>query len=95
MIGDAARVIAPLAGDGIGMAFQSAKIASKIIAQYFNEKKGNMIEENYNRDWNKQFYRRIKSAGIIQNLMLKGYIEKIPVSVTRVLIPLSIKATSN
>jgi flavin-dependent dehydrogenase len=95
MIGDAARVIAPLAGDGIGMAFQSAKIASKIIAQYFNEKKGNMIEENYNRDWNKQFYRRIKSAGIIQNLMLKGYIEKIPVSVTRVLIPLSIKATRN
>ena len=79
MIGDAARVIAPLAGDGIGMAFQSAKIASKIITRYFNEKKGNMIEENYNRDWNKQFYRRIKSAGIIQKLMIKGYIEKIPV----------------
>ncbi len=33
MIGDAARVISPLAGDGIGMAMESAKLLYEIISE--------------------------------------------------------------
>jgi flavin-dependent dehydrogenase len=40
MIGDSARVISPLAGDGIGMAMESAKILSEIISK-------NTIDESH------------------------------------------------
>jgi flavin-dependent dehydrogenase len=35
MIGDSARVISPLAGNGIGMVMESAKILSEIISKNF------------------------------------------------------------
>ncbi|MEO8233548.1 MAG: FAD-dependent oxidoreductase, partial [Ignavibacteriota bacterium] len=34
MVGDAARVISPLAGDGIGMAMESAKLLYEIMSKY-------------------------------------------------------------
>lgn len=72
MIGDSAGVIAPLAGDGIGIAIESGKL----IADLFSKKrKENSSDETlytlYNSKWNKSFLKRIKTAKIIQSLILK------------------------
>ena len=84
MIGDAAQVIAPLAGDGISMAMDSAKL----LANLFNDKKQKDISDNdlyemYNREWQKSFERRLKTALFIQNLLFKKIGRKISLSSLR------------
>jgi len=73
MIGDAAGFIAPLAGDGIGMAFQSAKLISSLLAEYKRGKyKRKELEKEYILKWNELFRRRTRTALIIQNLVLNN-----------------------
>jgi menaquinone-9 beta-reductase len=84
MIGDAAQVIAPLAGDGISMAMDSAKL----LANLFNDKKQKNISDNdlcemYNGEWQKSFERRLKTALFIQNLLFKKIGRKISLSSLR------------
>ena len=84
MIGDAAQVIAPLAGDGISMAMDSAKL----LANLFNDKKQKNISDNdlcemYNREWQKSFERRLKTALFIQNVLFKKIGRKISLSSLR------------
>lgn len=72
MIGDAAQVIAPLAGDGISMAMDSAKL----LGNLFNDKKQiNISDDNlcelYNREWQKHFDRRLRTALFVQNILFK------------------------
>ena len=75
MVGDASGMIAPLSGDGIGMAFESAKIISKIL---FEENKyridSNISRRRYITEWKKLFNRRIITARILQNIILKSYL---------------------
>ncbi len=95
MVGDAAKIIAPLAGDGIGMAFQSAKIASDIIREA-NEDQHDIlqIEQNYNAKWKKHFLIRTSAARIVQNILLKkSFMNLIPAPLIRSSIPLLINAT--
>jgi flavin-dependent dehydrogenase len=97
MIGDAAKVIAPLAGDGIGMAFQSAKIAAGIIIKY-NKEVINFteIEQIYKSKWKQQFAKRTRVARIVQSIILqKKYLNLIPEGVIQRLIPSLISATRN
>jgi len=72
MIGDAAGVIAPLAGDGIGIAMQSAKILSGILV---NAKRKGLslldVEQRYKREWQKLFTKRIVIASTIQKIILQ------------------------
>jgi menaquinone-9 beta-reductase len=95
MIGDAAKVIAPLAGDGIGMAFQSAEMISEIIINYRSkdlnpEKIGNI----YKSKWREKFIRRTKIALLVQNILLQNYIlNKIPDFAVKKLLPVIISAT--
>jgi flavin-dependent dehydrogenase len=69
-IGDAAGVIAPLVGDGIGMAVQSASLVSRILI------KDNLMKETagneYKKEWPKMFIRRIRIAGFIQKSVLNN-----------------------
>ena len=97
MIGDAAGVIAPLAGDGIGMAFQSAQIAAGIIINYKDSKNYySIIEQIYKTKWNDQFRNRTTVAYFIQKIMLQNMILKIlPAQIIRSLIPTVISATRN
>jgi flavin-dependent dehydrogenase len=81
MIGDAAGMIAPLAGDGIGMAMESAKLASFIIIESIKTKTRENILSEYQLSWEKQFHKRIRNAGIIQNLLLTKYRRKLLLSV--------------
>ncbi len=95
MIGDAAKIIAPLAGDGIGMAFQSAKIAADIIREAIeNQQNFSWIEQAYNEKWKKQFLQRTSTARLVQNFILKkSFLNLIPDSLIRLSIPVLINAT--
>ncbi len=70
MIGDAAKVIAPLVGDGIGCAVQSAKLLSEVINE---KKKKNLTKtlagEIYKNEWHKLFNKRFLMANIIQHII--------------------------
>lgn len=97
MIGDAAGVIAPLAGDGIGIAMESGKL----IAGLFDQKRKENFSDaklkfQFVKKWNKLFSKRMKTAMHIQNFILNdskrnaafliaGYLPK--------LLPYLIKAT--
>jgi flavin-dependent dehydrogenase len=78
MIGDAAGVISPFAGDGIGMAFESAKLAAEILyRQKRKEKNFSNALIAYEKNWQKIFGRRIVFSGILQNFLLKSGFKKI------------------
>jgi len=84
MLGDAARVIAPLVGDGIGMALQSAKL----IANIFEKIKKNKISlsesyEFYHIRWNELFAKRIRTAALIQKLILMNYSRNLSIQLTK------------
>jgi len=97
MIGDAAGVIAPLAGDGIGMAFQSAKLISSLLSDYKKGKySGYQLEKTYVMEWNKLFLRRIRFALFVQNLVLRRFTNKISYSFSKIfpsIMPVLIKVT--
>ena len=95
MIGDAARIIAPLAGDGIGMAFQSAQIAADVIKEA-SEKNMNSesIKKIYTVKWNQLFSRRVFTARFIQNIILRNsFINIIPAPLINFFVPVLIGAT--
>ena len=97
MIGDAAAVIAPLAGDGIGMAFQSAKLISSLLSDYKKGKySGDQLEKTYVMEWNKLFLRRIRFALFVQHLVLKRVTNNISYSFSSIfpsIMPVLIRAT--
>ncbi len=71
MAGDAAGVIAPLTGDGVGMAVQSAKLISSLLAEQKNKKYTRKeLEDIYLSEWNKLFLNRIRIAIFIQKLII-------------------------
>lgn len=76
MVGDSARVIAPLTGDGIGMAMQSAILAAEIIS---NVSKGRLsfskAGEMYNSEWKRLFNLRLKTAASIQHIILSHLLD--------------------
>jgi menaquinone-9 beta-reductase len=99
MIGDAAGVIAPLAGDGIGIAMESGKL----LAELFNKKRKESLSNQrtfdlYEEEWNKLFLKRMKTAKIIQNIILNNFGRKIGLGMVKIfpsLLPYLIKSTRN
>jgi flavin-dependent dehydrogenase len=70
MIGDAAQVIAPLAGDGIGMAMESAQILSLVMEEaYKKEQSAESLSQIYRDLWNSSFQKRISFAKKIQQIL--------------------------
>jgi flavin-dependent dehydrogenase len=77
MVGDSARVIAPLAGDGIGMAMESAKILYQVLLNYkLVEYELPQIYLDYKRQYEKSFSRRLAAARIIQAIILNKKFRK-------------------
>lgn len=72
MIGDSAGVIAPLTGEGISMALQSGKLIAQIL---IDQKQKNLNEEVtrkvFIKNWKRLFARRIFTAKIIQEMLLR------------------------
>ncbi|MDE3058121.1 MAG: NAD(P)/FAD-dependent oxidoreductase [Bacteroidota bacterium] len=74
MIGDAAHVIAPLAGDGIGMAMQSAKMISTVLDQSRrNSLSEEATEKLYSTMWKLYFQRRLRFALMIQHALFSRW----------------------
>lgn len=85
MIGDAAQVIAPLSGDGISMAMDSAKL----LANLFRDKKQKNISDfdlckMYDSEWQKKFNGRLKTAQFIQEVLFKKISRKISLGALRI-----------
>ena len=71
MVGDAARVIAPLAGDGIGMALQGAQLLGRLLEEERREAwRTGILEERYRREWQSLFAQRLRAARLFQHVML-------------------------
>ncbi|MBS4033083.1 MAG: NAD(P)/FAD-dependent oxidoreductase [Ignavibacterium sp.] len=78
MVGDSARVIAPLAGDGIGMAMESAKILYEVLIKYkLVESDIQKIYLDYKQRYDRVFSKRLKTARIIQGIILNKKLRKI------------------
>ena len=74
-IGDAAGLIAPLAGDGSAMAMELGKLAAEIIYDLKNhsqslEKMGGIYETN----WNELFKKRITSSLWVQKILMNSFL---------------------
>ncbi|HCY74976.1 MAG TPA: hypothetical protein DHV28_03575 [Ignavibacteriales bacterium] len=69
MVGDATRVISPLAGDGIGMAMESAKLLHSVFSKY-NPDNLDELNSDYVTQYEKIFSKRLKTAKIIQSIIL-------------------------
>ena len=66
MCGDTAGMIHPLCGNGMGMAIRSAQIASLEILKFLNGKiSRHQLENNYLRNWNKEFKIRLRAGHLI------------------------------
>ena len=74
MFGDAAGMIHPLAGNGMGMAISAGKIASEQILAYKTGKihSREALENQYSRIWRQRFGFRLKSGHIISRLFRLG-----------------------
>lgn len=71
MVGDAAGVIAPLTGDGMGMAFQGARLVADVFdAERSGSLDARAAESLYRRQWNVLFRRRLRVARQLQTMLL-------------------------
>lgn len=69
MCGDAAGMITPLCGNGMAIAIHSAKIASKLIMDFCEEKiSRQVLEKKYSLQWNSQFAKRLWTGRQVQKL---------------------------
>jgi flavin-dependent dehydrogenase len=97
MVGDAAGVIAPLAGDGIGMALETADLLSKILIDGIRKNKNaETVEKQYIREWNDHFNLRLLSAGFMQKLVLTSTLKKTGIGILKLfpsLLPKMVKVT--
>ncbi|MFN3694091.1 MAG: NAD(P)/FAD-dependent oxidoreductase [Ignavibacterium sp.] len=97
MIGDAARVISPLAGDGIGMAMESAKLLYSLLIKH-NINQSEQLFYDYKKQYEKLFSKRLKTAKIIQSIILNRSIRNIGIRFANkypALLPYLIKLTRN
>jgi len=71
MTGDAAGVLGPLAGDGIGMAVQGGRLLAEVLllgARMGSDRQ--QIERSYATEWRRRFAGRLKTAAILQRLAM-------------------------
>jgi menaquinone-9 beta-reductase len=69
MLGDAGGMITPLCGNGMSIAMHTAKITAGIVNDYLQNKITRAaLENNYTKNWNKNFATRIKIGKAVQYL---------------------------
>ena len=68
LAGDAAGMIAPLAGDGMAMALHSGKLAALLIDRYLAaELTAPELKKTYVRTWNATFSARLRLGRVLQS----------------------------
>ena len=82
MVGDAAGVIAPLSGDGIGIAMESAALLADILQNQREKKLSKKDTEIlYIDKWKRLFKQRLGTASILQKIMLNRFTRRLAYSV--------------
>ena len=72
MIGDTAGLITPLCGNGMSMAFHSAKIAFENIDSFLKDEiSREKMEIQYSHQWKKTFANRLRNGRMIQKIFGK------------------------
>lgn len=75
MAGDAAGLIAPLAGDGIAIALQSGKLAADFSAKFLDSRiSADELRRRYAAEWQQAFTTRFRLSRILQACMLRPYL---------------------
>ena len=79
MIGDTAGLIHPLCGNGMAMAIHSAKIASELLNNYFQNKitSRSVLESTYQKEWSNHFKNRLKAGRLIARVLQKPKLSEI------------------
>ncbi|MHB1179174.1 MAG: NAD(P)/FAD-dependent oxidoreductase [Daejeonella sp.] len=79
--GDSAGMITPLCGNGMAIAFHSAKILADNIITFGGSKVINRtaLEQNYQDKWKQQFALRLKTGRIIQGLFGNSFISDLSI----------------
>jgi flavin-dependent dehydrogenase len=73
MVGDASAVIAPLAGDGIGMAIESGRLLAHVLTKAKHDSLGRVqTEALYAGEWKRLFRRRLTVASWLQDTAMKS-----------------------
>jgi flavin-dependent dehydrogenase len=81
MVGDAGRVISPLAGDGIGMALQSAQLLGTLFGEHRRtEPDARVHEAAYCRRWERMFNSRLRAAAALQRIMLSTPLRRLGIA---------------
>lgn len=72
MVGDSAGLIAPVAGDGMGMALQASFMAAKGLNDYLSDQiSADMLRQQYRAEWWSAFRLRLRLSRLLQTLMLR------------------------
>ncbi len=72
MTGDAAGLIAPLAGDGMGMALRGGQLVADFVSHYLDVQPDRVaLVEGYAAAWRQQFGGRLRLARLLQALLLR------------------------
>jgi flavin-dependent dehydrogenase len=73
MVGDAARVISPLAGDGIGMALQSSQLIGTLFREHIHARPDPLtLEAEYRKRYDQMFAPRLRASAALQRVMLSS-----------------------
>lgn len=76
MAGDAAGLIAPLAGDGISMALRSGELAADTVLRFLAEEvSARDFADYYSQAWKTEFRSRLRLAHAIQGLILNPVLQ--------------------
>jgi flavin-dependent dehydrogenase len=90
MAGDAAGMIAPLCGNGMAMAIQSARILTMEAIPFVQGKVSREhMESSYRKRWNKEFSSRLWRGRQIQKLFGRELTSRIAVSLVMNIPPLA------
>lgn len=73
MIGDSAGLIHPLCGNGMAMAIHSAKIATELVAKFYNNeiKSRADFEKQFEKEWNFNFKKRLRAGRFLSSILQK------------------------
>lgn len=72
MVGDSAGLIAPIAGDGMGMALQASKMVSRLLGDYLTGRiSAEALRRQYTADWKRTFGMRLRLSNLMQGFMLR------------------------
>jgi menaquinone-9 beta-reductase len=83
-IGDAAGMITPLCGNGMSMALHASKIAAGCIQGFFSRQMNReAMEESYQKNWNRQFSKRLKTGRLIQRFFGNTYWSSVLIRFTK------------